>query len=157
MTIVSLTATLKPTTAGKAMVTQAMFLKGSHFVGAAVLLRQHNGNPHVILHLLCQGMEILQKSLLLSENYDVYHPKLRRFGHDLAKGADELSKVYKFRRTSGNLKTELDQLNTFYTKHLLRYASIADVLIDPVSLRYELVLRRCAALIKFGSKKLNVP
>ena len=150
---------LKPTKHGKAILTQAMFTKGNQFVAAALLLKQRGGYQYVVLHLICQGMEILQKALLLAHNYDTFKPQIadrKLFGHDLVRGADGVSAAYGFRRASGALRSELEQLNRYYMQHRLRYASATDILVDAHTMPYVRVLKRCTALVRYGLKKIRV-
>jgi hypothetical protein len=136
-----------------------MFAKGTQFLAAAILLKQRGGYQYVVLHLVCQGMEIMQKALLLAHSYDTFKPQIAKralFGHDLVKGADAVSAAYGLRKISGSLRSELVQLNNYYMAHLLRYASSADILIDRNTISYRRVLRRCGALVRFGSKKIRV-
>jgi hypothetical protein len=159
MVIVHAQGSLKPSKHAKALLTLAMFRKGSQFVAAAILLKQRGGHQYVVLHLVCQGMEILQKALLLARDYNTYTRQIkdrRLFGHDLIKGADAIADTYGFRKASGALRSELERLNRYYTQHVLRYASPADILVDPNSIPYGRVLKRCVALIRYGSKKLKI-
>jgi hypothetical protein len=146
------------TKSGKAYLTRAIFTKGKQFVASAVLLKQRGGYQYVVLHLLCQGMEILQKALLLAHDYDTFKPKISKkneFGHDLLKGADAVSTAYRLRRVSGSLRSEIDALNQHYMANSMRYGSLLDIFIIPDSIPYRLVLRRCAALVRYGSKKIE--
>jgi hypothetical protein len=68
----------------KRIVARSWYTRGKSFLGAAVLLQQHGGHGDVVLHLLCQGIEILLKSLLLFIDYDAHKPKLKKYRHDLA-------------------------------------------------------------------------
>ncbi len=160
MPTVNLSATMKPTKHFKLLLTQAMFTKRTQFLAAAILLKQRGGYRYVVLHLVCQGMEIIQKALLLAHSYDTFKPQIAKralFGHDLIKGADAVSATYGLRPISGALRSELEQLNHYYMEHLLRYASPADILIDGDSISYTRVLKRCCALVRFGSKKIKTP
>jgi len=60
-----------------------MYVKGKNFLGAAILLRQKGGYEYVVLHLMCQGVEVTLKALLLLKNYKRYEPKLKKYGHRL--------------------------------------------------------------------------
>lgn len=71
------------TAQGKRLVAASMFAKDKAFLSAAILLRQKGGYEFVVLHLLCQGIEVTLKGFLLFVDYDKYKPKLRRFGHKL--------------------------------------------------------------------------
>ena len=77
-TIVSALGTATLTVHGKRMVAESMYVKGKVFLGAAVLLRQKGGYEFVVLHLLCQGIEVVLKGLLLAIDYDKFNPSSRR-------------------------------------------------------------------------------
>ena len=71
---------------GKRMVAESMYAKGKSFLAAAVLLRQCGGYEYVVLHLICQGVEITLKALLLFKNYGHYRGQLKKpLSHDLTK------------------------------------------------------------------------
>ena len=52
---------------GKRLVAESMYAKGKGFLGAALLLRREGGYGYVVLQLLCQGVEITLKALLLHQ------------------------------------------------------------------------------------------
>jgi hypothetical protein len=81
--VVALKGVARPSWHGRRLIAASMYQKGKHFVLAALLLRQKGGYEYVVLHLLCQGIEITLKALLLSADYDTHRPKLRSYGHDL--------------------------------------------------------------------------
>jgi len=70
---------------GKRMVAHAMYSKGTSFLGAAALLHRQGSYESVVLHLMCQGIEIILKALLLVSNHDKYAPQLTALGHNLEK------------------------------------------------------------------------
>jgi len=159
---------VKATTAGpmqlsqhaKTMIAQAMLVRGSNFLAAAILLKKHGGYQYVVLHLLCQGLEIIQKALLLSYDYGRFIKKLRdrsELGHDLLKGANAIVACYRLRPMKPELENELKMLNGYYADHLLRYASAVDILIDARSIPYDHVLRRAASLVRLGRRKTPSP
>ncbi|MBL9140053.1 MAG: hypothetical protein JNK85_29540 [Verrucomicrobiales bacterium] len=133
---------------GKKALAAAMFQKGAHFVGASILLRQKSGFHDVVLHLLAQGFEVMQKGLLLARDYDTFRPQLRKLGHDLVRGADALHSAYKLKPMKKNLREELQALSDHYRDHKLRYAGIQDLLGLPTrELKADLVLRQATALM----------
>ena len=68
------------------LVCRSMYAKGVGFLGAAVLLQRQGGCQWVVLHLLCQGTELVLKSFLLFADFDKYKVRLKKhFGHDLEK------------------------------------------------------------------------
>lgn len=138
---------------GKKMLAAAMFHKGAHFVGASILLKQKGGFHDVVLHLLAQGLEVMQKGLLLARDYDTFRPKLRTLGHNLVEGADALHSAYKLKPMKKDLRAELQALSDHYRKHNLRYGGIHDLFGLPTrELKSDLVLRRAAALALLSQK-----
>jgi hypothetical protein len=129
-----------------------MFHKGAHFLGAAVLLHREKGCRDVVLHLLCQGLEIVQKGLLLANDYDKFKPRLKdKLGHDLVRGSDAVRGAYSLRPLEKEVMAELQSLNLYYRQHLLRYGTIHDVLHNK-ELKFEAVMRRAVALTRLGNK-----
>lgn len=138
---------------GKRMVAESMYMKGKSFLAAAILLRQRGGYEYVVLHLLCQGIEILLKALLLFKNYDYYRGRLRKpLGHDLKKLVKAASTEFGLQPMSNTLNLEIEALNTLYLKHLLRYGTVYDVLVNPETIASDLALRRIAAVIRLADR-----
>jgi hypothetical protein len=83
---------------GNRRVSVSMYLKGRAFVGAAILLNPHaesDDMEYVVLHLLCQGIEVVLKGPLLFKDYDNYTGRLKNsLGHNLCKIAAEASLAY---------------------------------------------------------------
>ena len=130
-----------------------MYAKGKAFLGAAVLLREKSGNEYVVLHLTCQGIEVVLKGLLLAIDYDRFKPELRRLSHDLIKVADSATSAAGLPPLRGRVRTELEALNRMYSNHLLRYGSGYDIFIDPGSVQNTLVLRRMVATLRLVERK----
>jgi hypothetical protein len=114
-----------------------MYRKGKSFLTAAVLLRQRGGHEFVVLHLLCQGLEIVLKGLFLYSNYAEYKKRLKRkkgdgstFGHDLIKLATAAVDEFKIKPLEQTLLVQLRDLNNFYSNHQLRYGTFVDIFID---------------------------
>jgi hypothetical protein len=145
----------KFTLAGKRLIARAMFHKGMQFVAASILLRQNNGFHDVVLHLLAQGIEIMQKGLLLANNYDVFHAQLRDFGHDLIKGADALHTAFNLKPLKPEMRSHLKELNKYYGQHLLRYGGPHDFLSPPTKIKVEPFQKRALALLRFGERILK--
>ena len=144
------------TNQGKRLIAEAMYTKGKNFIGAALLVRGQGGSEYVVLHLLCQGVEIVLKSLLLLKDFDSYENKLRKpLGHDLNKTVAAVRKAFGVGRVSPELAAELERLNDLYKGHLLRYASPYDVFIDPKSIPSKLTLRRIGAVIRLAERQLS--
>jgi len=133
-----------------------MLGKGKAFLAAAVLLKERGGDDFVVFHLFCQGLEIFLKGLLLYEDYDRYHPRLRQgFGHDLERLAAEAANAFSLHKPSGPLAAELSNMNSLYKKHLLRYASMVDVLRRLPSLSTTRVFRRTVALLRLADRHVQ--
>lgn len=144
---------------GKRQVAASMYVKGKAFLGAAILLERQGKSEqmdHVVLHLLCQGIEIVLKGILLLRDYDTFVVCLRkRLGHNLCKVARKASVVYGLKPPRGEVDRELRTLSSLYSKHLLRYASGYDILVDPRTIPRERVFRRIAAVIRLAERELK--
>ena len=133
---------------GKRIVAESMYAKGQSFVVAAALLRKHGGSEYVVLHLLCQGIEVALKGLLLLVNYDQYKPKLKSLGHNLLKIADSATIASGLQPLRPMLRAELENLSGLYATHLLRYGSSYDIFVSASSISSRQVFRRTAALFR---------
>jgi hypothetical protein len=155
MAIVALEGTARLTRHGKRAVAASMYAKGKSFVAAAILLRQQGGYEYVVLHLLCQGTEIIVKALLLFKDYDGYHRQLKKpLGHDLEKIAATAVDAFGLRPLRASLAADLGALNALYRAHRLRYGTGRDLLVDPASIRSDRILRRVAAVIRLADSQL---
>jgi hypothetical protein len=138
------------------MVAHAMFDKGMEFIVASIFLDQNSRgqNGTVVLHLLAQGLEVIQKALLLARDYNTYQPQLRKpLGHDLLKGAEALRAAYNLRPMKRELDLELRALNWHYRNHLLRYGGIHDILgATSRQLKCQLIFKRVSVLARLGKK-----
>ena len=146
------------TPTGKNAISMSMYLKGKNFLAAAMLLRKNNGYEYVVLHLLCQGIEITLKALLLRANYDKYKTKLRKYGrsgHDLVPLVADALEEFNLKPLKPNLESELSSLAALYSSHSLRYVSLYDVFVDPKSIKSDLVLRRTAALVRLSERAIS--
>lgn len=130
-----------------------MYAKGKAFLGAAILLRQKGGHEFVVLHLLCQGIEVTLKGLLLFIDYDKYKPKLRRIGHKLLSASEEATKAAGLPPLKRDIRIELEALSNLYSQHLLRYGSGYDILVNPDSIPSNRVLHRLAAVLRLAERK----
>ena len=152
-TIMSVSGTAGLTIHGKRMIAESMYAEGKAFLGAAALLRRNGGYEYVVLHLLCQGIEIVLKGLLLKIDYDLYKPQLKKFGHNLLKVTDSAIKAAGLLSLRPNIRAEMETLNKLYSQHLLRYGSGYDLLVNPSTIASRLVLRRIAALLRLIEHK----
>ena len=138
---------------GRSQIARIMYEKGKGFIGAALLVDQRDGHPSVMLHLLCQGVEIILKALLLAKDYKHYRPKLRNLGHNLVRIAAAARTATGLHIFSGAALAELRTLSDFYRQHLLRYASMFDRYIDPNTIPSRRVLRHSFAIMKYVERK----
>ena len=138
---------------GSFFVARSMYEKGKGFIGAALLVDRQNGHPSVVLHLLCQGIEIILKAMLLEIDYDYYKPLLRKFGHDLPKTAKAVRNATSLHVFPPRIHVELQTLSNFYRQHLLRYASNFDIFIDVRTIPSKRVLLHITALIRYLERK----
>jgi hypothetical protein len=146
-----------PTKYMKEQVARSMYAKGKSFIGAGVLLRKQGGYEYVVLHLMCQGIEIVLKSFLLFHDFDKYWRQLktRSLGHDLEKITDTVLDAFKLNRLSDCARTELRNLNSLYSEHLLRYGSFRDVLVDARTIPSERVSKRILAAIRLANRRIR--
>lgn len=108
-------------------ITVPMFEKGRCFVMAGGLVKAYEGHRFVYLHLLCQGLECIGKALLLAHNYEKYERSLQKdFGHDLEVLVAEIDRNSGSTLLSPEASEELNVLNSFYKRHLLRYGDGVD-------------------------------
>lgn len=141
---------------GKRSVALSMYSKGKAFLGAAILLRKRGGYEYVVLHLLCQGVEIALKAMLLLRDYDAYKPKLKKpLGHNLEKLVETAVKEFGLNALRPTLDQELRRLNSLYSGNLLRYGSFHDVLVDPRTIGSDRVLRASAAALRLCDRSLR--
>ena len=135
---------------GRPIVANALFRKGKAFLKSAELIATNNDEPtqYVARHLVCQGLEIVLKAMLLLRDYDKYEPKLRKqFRHDLVGIANEVVSIYNLKPFRVGVGAELRNLSDFYSKHLLRYAGLQDMLIESRTIGYKRVLKHLAPAI----------
>ncbi len=141
------------TTYAMSLLAKAMYEKGRSFIGASLLFNQKNGNEFVVLHLLCQGIEIVLKAMLLAKDYSHYKPRLKDIGHNLIKAAAAARRATGQHVFTHGTLVELQRLNAYYQQHLLRYAGNVDIFIDPVSIPHERVFRHTLALVRYADRK----
>jgi hypothetical protein len=95
------------------------------------LLKQRGGSEFDVLHLVCQGIEITLKALLLMKDFKRYQPKLRkRYGLDLMLLADDVLSAFDLHPLRRPLRAQLKALSSFYAQHLLRYGSMLDIFVN---------------------------
>lgn len=141
---------------GKKLVAVAMYQRGKAFIAASILLRQNGGYHYVVLHLMCQGLEIILKAFLMVSDPNKYSPKYlkKKFGHNLMNLVTETLSIYGLRELRPPLRSELERLNALYANHILRYADFRDVLqIHPGD--YGLIFVRMSASIHLAERQLK--
>lgn len=147
---------MKLTQYGKSMVAHAMFHRGKQFIKAAILLDgEEDPYQYVVLHLFCQGLEIILKGLLLLRNYNLYEPKLKNIGHNLIRAAEKVRLEFKSKPLRNDIMDQLKELNNLYGNHLLRYGSPLDIFIDPKQFPSNLVFKKAIQLIFLGNRILR--
>ncbi|PIT03047.1 hypothetical protein TSA1_21530 [Bradyrhizobium nitroreducens] len=139
---------------GRKLIASALYSKGRSFVGASILLRKNGGDEYVVLHLLCQGLEIILKALLLFLDYKKYDKLQRKLGHDLNKVICAAIEGYHLHPLRPALDAEVKALSNLYSKHFLRYAGLQDIFIAPNSIEGERTLRRLAAVLRLANRAL---
>lgn len=140
---------------GKRLMALALYRRGKSFIGAAVLLGQQLGSDrYVVLHLLCQGVEIILKALLLLLDYEKHIKQQRRHGHDLNRVVTAAIEAFGLNPMRPKLAQEVQTLNNFYTQHLLRYDGLHDILVDPASIESNRIFRRIAAVLRVTEREI---
>lgn len=143
------------TTKGKRLMALALYRRGKNFIGAAVLLeRQQGADRYVVLHLLCQGIEIVLKALLLLLDYEKYIKQQRRHGHDLNRVVATSIAAFGLHPMRLKLAQELQELNNYYSQHLLRYDGLHDIFIDPASIACRRTFGRILAVIRVTEREI---
>jgi hypothetical protein len=143
------------TSYAKQKMAQQFFYKGCNFIAAAILLRQKKGDEYVVLHLICQGTEIILKALLIAKDFDRYQPQLRKkYGHGLMPLARDALAEFKLPPLKAHLGEEFEKLDHWYKTHLFRYGLMPLIFIDPSSISSESVLQRVFAVIRLAKRKL---
>lgn len=141
---------------GKKAIAFSMYVRGKQFIGAAILVRKQQGvYNYVVLHLICMGLEVTIKGLLLLRDFNKFKPKLKKYGHDLNRLAKDGIAEFGLKPLNSALATELRQLNKFYSSHMMRYGGLHDIFIDPNSLPSDLVLRRVFAAIRLAERAIR--
>jgi hypothetical protein len=151
------------TNSGKKLMAVRGFEKGKAFIGASLLLCQKGSGEnfeYVTLHLLCQGVEIILKSLLLLQDFNKYYPMLQEQKklkhHDLCKIAEIFCNAYAVRFRPA-VKKELRGLTAGFASGGFRYASLHDVFIAPNTIPHRNVFRWIGAIVRMANRELMKP
>ncbi len=134
---------------GKVFIAASMYDKGRSFIGAAILLAQHGGHPGVVRHLLCQGIEIILKAMLLRRDYDQYALRLSKLGHNLLRVVGAARSATGLHLFMHGAQAELAELGKFYSATQLRYGGPIDIFIDQSSIPVARTVRHCRALLTY--------
>jgi hypothetical protein len=153
VTIKAAKGTAKPTAHGKRLMAQQFYLKGCHFIAAAILLRQRGGDEYVVLHLLSQGVEIIMKALLLARDFDKYRPRLKKYRHNLTPLAQDTLAAYSLHQLRPALEAELKNLDQQYAAQSLRYGLLHLIFIDPRSIPSGMILKRTTAVMRLAHRE----
>jgi hypothetical protein len=132
-----------------------MYDRAKGFIAASILLGQKGQFEHVVLHLLCQALEIFLKSILLMKDYDFYQPRLPKkpYGHNLVRLSEEVLAVLDLNKLKPDVAKELRALNELYGLHWLRYSSVYDILVAPETIPRDRIRRRLAAGIRLAQRR----
>ncbi len=135
---------------------RAMYWRGKNFLLASALLEKRGGDGFAVLYLLCQSVEVVLKALLVMRDYERYKPRLKGFGHDIAKLAEATRLEFKLGAPGQPLRKELGDLSRLYHNSInpLRYASFLDLMVDPSTIPRALVVRRLMAVLRLTEREL---
>ena len=112
----------------------------------------------VTANLMCQGIEVVLKALLIYKDKSKYGPKLRReYGHDLVKLADEVLRVYKLKPMSQSVRAELVFSSKLYESHFLRYGDARELVFNAGSIQDKHLVPRLVAAMKLAQRELSRP
>jgi hypothetical protein len=152
--IVGAVGRARPTVHAKQAVAAAMYKKGKSFVGASLLLRRQGGDEYVVLHVLCQGIELVLKAVLLVKDYDRYKSRLKKpLGHNLMASCDAVADAYGKPRLRGSTREQLKTLSKLYEEHLLRYGTHHDIFIDASTIPTGRVMHRISTMLRGVEKQ----
>jgi len=129
---------------------------GRDFIAAGMLLHQNNRRSYPTLHLICQGTELVLKSLLLHKDYDVYVKLLakRPINHNLAILAEKVMKEYNAKPMRPKVKQQLEAIDGLYSKHKLRYFAVEDSLGFYKGLEIGAFFSRLFAVVKLAERTI---
>lgn len=95
------------------------------------------------------------KGIALVLDYDLFRPMIKdTLGHDLVAAAKVFIFATSARCLTPKVAAELETLSRLYRRHLLRYGTALDTLIDPATIPSGLVLRRIRALIRLADRQM---
>jgi hypothetical protein len=142
---------------GRKQVSLSMYVKGKNFLGASVMLREAKGNEYVVLHLMCQGIEIVLKAFLLFKDYEKYRGLLKKpLGHDLKRSIATVISEFHLKPLSEAHMKEIELLNSLYANHMLRYGSGYDILVNPSTIPSDLIFRKMIVVIRLAERHISM-
>ncbi len=143
----------QPTSYTKLERTKNMYKRGCSFALAAHHLKKEGGDKFVVLHLICQSIELILKSFLLYKDYDKYISKMKKINHDLEKAVKKVITEFGVgNKMSPSTADELKSLNFYYMNHILRYGIKYDLLIDPETIPIDNVLKKLNSTIRLANR-----
>ena len=146
----------KPSNYAKKQIAQAAYMRGQEFIKAALLLRKSSGYEYVVLHLLCQGFEILIKGLLLMKGS--HNSKdLKDIGHNLTKLVEQARSQFRLNPLNPSTQKEVDNLGGWFASQKLRYGGGHDLLIDPATIQSRRFLKLTYAVMRLAGRHMGGP
>jgi hypothetical protein len=143
---------------GRFEISLTQFNKGCAFLAAAHLLKEKStqeAHHYVCLHLICQGAELIFKSLLLLKDFQKYRPIERDYGHKIIKIATVVHSEYLLKPIRQDVSDELKKLEERYSSNNLRYAGIGDIFINPYYLEHQKTLRYLFSVIRLANRHIR--
>lgn len=140
---------------GKFLIGVSQYQKGCAFVGAAILSKAKmttEAHQYVYLHLICQGLELIVKGLLLVHNFEKFRPMERKFGHNIKLLVETALPEFKQKTLRLGHEQQLQNLSNLYLAHHLRYAGLSDIFINPTTIESDKVFRRLGAVVRMGNR-----
>lgn len=108
-----------------------------------------------VLYLVCLGVEVTLKALLLLKDYEKYNGEIKKINHNLKRLTTEVISEYKVRPLSHRQNKEIELLSALYAKHVLRYGSPYATLVNPETIPSELTLRKMIAVIRIANRHIT--
>jgi hypothetical protein len=156
--VVQATGTAHPTNYAKREVARKMYFQGKAFLVAAAHVRGASSTEewnYVSLHLVCQGIELIMKALLLLSKYDEFLPKLIKLGHRLEAIWNSVSAEYSISPLLPKERKQLAALAKFYTGDQLRYAGMQNFFINPQTIDSEAIIHRLSEVEAIANTRFS--
>lgn len=131
-------------------------LAGKRFLGSAGSSPASGRSRICCVAPSLPGIELVLNVLLAY--YKKYRPKLHKvYGHRIEKLGVDACLAYGLRPMRPTLAKELAGLSAYFSKHLLRYAGIQDILIAPSSIARDRFFGRIAAVLRLAEREIARP